>query len=406
MSELMGTLLTYLPLLIIFLLANLAERARERATKQSASQTVAPWDAREAEDALLLSDAEELDPFSPFAGTHIASGEGGKAVQTPVERSDGTANASDGTIFAALAYLALVVTYGLLLLTGMGILAAASMPALSADMGEVMGTMNTPLLGWGLVVVSLLGCVVLLRPVRRMLARVLPIDPLSTVHAVSLSMIALVVAQLVFVMGVGIANLADMMTQTSEGADSAVSVLGVWFGELMMALLGAVGVGWLVRRSGRATLQRLGIVMPTAGQAIASILLGLVMAGVIMAVEALSVAAGWGLDEDVGRLTEQMLGGLMMSIPGVLTLGLAAGIGEETLMRGAVQPRMGLVLTSVIFALLHANYGITLSTLAVLILGFVLGLVRIRYNTTSAMLLHATYNITFGLIAYFSMANM
>jgi membrane protease YdiL (CAAX protease family) len=136
------------------------------------------------------------------------------------------------------------------------------------------------------------------------------------------------------------------------------------------------------------------------------VLIGVLMVGVVFVLEYVSVALGWGIDEDVNRLTEQMLGGLMTTLPGVLTIGLAAGIGEETLMRGAVQPRLGLLLTSVVFALLHANYGITLSTLAVLIVGLALGIVRQRMNTTSAMAVHATYNIIFGLIAYFSISGM
>ena len=68
---------------------------------------------------------------------------------------------------------------------------------------------------------------------------------------------------------------------------------------------------------------------------------------------------GWGLDEDVQRLTEVLIGPLLGSIPGILTLGLAAGIGEETLFRGALQPRFGLLITSLLFALLHSQYGIT-----------------------------------------------
>ena len=71
-------------------------------------------------------------------------------------------------------------------------------------------------------------------------------------------------------------------------------------------------------------------------------------------------------------------------------------------MRGAAQPRLGLLLTAALFALLHSNYGITLSTAIVFLLGLVLGLVRMRQNTSTAMVLHATYNIILGLMAYLS----
>jgi len=85
---------------------------------------------------------------------------------------------------------------------------------------------------------------------------------------------------------------------------------------------------------------------------------------------------------------------------GVLTLGLAAALGEESVFRGALQPRFGLILTAILFALMHSNYGITLSTVLVFGVGIVLGLLRLRYNTTTSMLAHAIYNITLGLVTY------
>jgi len=86
-----------------------------------------------------------------------------------------------------------------------------------------------------------------------------------------------------------------------------------------------------------------------------------------------------------------------------LTLGLAAALGEETIFRGALQPRFGLILTSLLFAIVHSNYGLSISTLVVFLLGIVLGLVRIRHNTSTSMIVHAIYNITLGLLAYLSL---
>lgn len=402
MSELIGTLVTFLPVILIVVLANLAERERARAQRSKGNLlvmvpgTVVPA-TQDAPASILLDVPVDDDPLP--VGEEVSAEER----RIPVEVVGPVAPSSNGAILAALAYLALGMIYALAAAGGAMILAISWLPELPVELEAAFAPLNSGLLGWGLLIASLLGVVVLLRPVRRLLAGILPIDPLSTVHAVALSMAMLVVIQTVFVMGIGIDTMADMMTQTTEaGGSGAVSLAGAWLSALVMALFGALGVGWLIRRNNRETLARLGIAMPTFGQVLASILIGGLMVGVIFAVEAISVALGWGVDEDVSRLTEQMLGGLMTTIPGVLTIGLAAGFGEETLMRGAVQPRLGLILTSVIFALLHANYGITLSTLAVLIVGLALGLVRQRFNTTSAMIVHATYNIIFGLIAYFS----
>lgn len=407
MSELMGTLITFLPLILIVVLANLADRVREgspdpddhaQAWSSTTASSVMAQESSAAEVALDVTFTNLRSDDEPALQRHDA----------PVRTAASASNESEGTVFAVLAYISLGMIYGLTSLIGLGILLTSTIAGMQPAMGDLFASMDSGLLGWGSLLASILGVVVLLRPVRRGLATFLPIDPLRTVHAVALSMGALVLLQTIFVMGIGIETMADMMSQSTEagGGSGAVSILGAWFSSLMLALLGVLGVGWLIRRNGRQTLLRLGIVMPTIWQVLASVAIGGLMVGVVFALEAVSVSLGWGIDEDVNRLTEQMLGGLMTSLPGILTMGLAAGIGEETLMRGAVQPRLGLVLTSVIFALLHANYGITLSTLAVLIVGLALGIVRQRMNTTSAMTVHATYNIILGLIAYFSLAGM
>jgi len=43
-----------------------------------------------------------------------------------------------------------------------------------------------------------------------------------------------------------------------------------------------------------------------------------------------------------------------------------------------------------------------MGTLLVFVLGLVLAWLRIRHNTTTSMIAHATYNMTIGLMAYLS----
>jgi len=167
---------------------------------------------------------------------------------------------------------------------------------------------------------------------------------------------------------------------------------------LLMAL---VGVGLFARRTLRGALNRLGIVKPTVPQAVLGLLAGVVMAPAIIFIEFAASKIGLGADPDVARLTEQLIGPLTMSAGGILTLGLAAALGEESIFRGALQPKFGLVLTTLLFALLHSQYGFTFSTVAVFGVGLVLGLLRLRANTTTAMITHAVYNMSLGLIAYF-----
>jgi membrane protease YdiL (CAAX protease family) len=126
------------------------------------------------------------------------------------------------------------------------------------------------------------------------------------------------------------------------------------------------------------------------------------MVPIILLLEYLAAQVGVGADADVERLMEQLLGPLFTTPFGILTIGLSAALGEETIFRGAMLPRFGLVITSLLFALLHSNYGITLSTLIVFLLGLLLGWLRLRYSTTTAMITHAVYNMSLGLLAYLS----
>src|SRR3712207_7337034 len=66
-----------------------------------------------------------------------------------------------------------------------------------------------------------------------------------------------------------------------------------------------------------------------------------------------------------------------------LLIGLGAGLGEETLFRGAVQPVLGILGTSVLFASMHIQYGPSLLLVHVFLLSVGLGLLRRYINTTA-----------------------
>jgi uncharacterized protein len=80
------------------------------------------------------------------------------------------------------------------------------------------------------------------------------------------------------------------------------------------------------------------------------------------------------------------------SVWGAILLGLTAGIGEELLFRGALQPRFGIIFTSLIFALLHVQYDASLVTVGIFAAGIIFGLERKKLNTTSCIVTHALYN--------------
>jgi membrane protease YdiL (CAAX protease family) len=312
-------------------------------------------------------------------------------------------------LLAALAYGLLGLLYAALILVGLllFVLGDPSMPLapqlayLFYDLGigpdEAQAALTN--MGLGLWLPALIGIFLLLRPIRRILARIVPIDPLRTVHAVALSYVALIAINLLLTLAWGVGNLATLMEASPQDSHYGL-ILSIWAQESLWAVTALLGVGWLSRRSLAQALRRLGVVRPSLRQVGLGLAVGLVLVPVILLVDQLAGRAGLSSGEDVGRLTDVVIGPLFRSLTGVLTVGLAAALGEETVFRGALQPRFGLPLTALLFALLHSNYGLSLSTVVVLFIGLVLGLLRRRANATTSMVAHAIYNSTLGLLVY------
>lgn len=90
-------------------------------------------------------------------------------------------------------------------------------------------------------------------------------------------------------------------------------------------------------------------------------------------------------------VTQQRLYAGSSTIERLIAFSLA-GISEELVFRGYLQPRYGTVLSSVVFAALHFQYGFSLIMLFVFAGSLLLGLLRERANTTASMVAHAGYN--------------
>jgi len=155
-------------------------------------------------------------------------------------------------------------------------------------------------------------------------------------------------------------------------------------------LLALAAVGFLVRRDLRATLDRLGIVPLAPSQA------GVIVFGVVgllllnHGADLLQRAVLPELWESDQAFNQALAGGLTGGQ--AVLLGMSAGIGEEITMRGALQPRLGLALTSLLFASLHVQYS-WYGMVVIFVLGAILGIIRQRSSTTAAMAVHVIYDI-------------
>jgi len=250
---------------------------------------------------------------------------------------------------------------------------------------------------WGtaaaiLALTGLLGFVPLVPGVRRLLAHGLDIDPDSTVHTTALVfavyMVGLTLMQIPFIGGL----------EGLEKLEVSLGSLDLWLQALALLLMGLIGVGLGLRRGVKETAARLGLRWPSWRT-----WLGVI--GLVILLQALDfgVAAGWhALDpasyERIGRISERLFGSFM-SPWGALAVGIAAGLSEETLFRGALQPRFGIVLTSLLFAVSHVQYGFSPATLIIFVIGLILGWLRKRSGLVACIALHALYNIVNLLMA-------
>jgi len=289
-------------------------------------------------------------------------------------------------------------TYGLLAAFNVGLLGIAGLLFLSellmalqpAQLPVQTTSFNTLAMAIATLLTAFVANLPLVPGVRRWLVRWLPIDPDSIVHATALT-------YAVYFVGLSIGQMLLIGNlETLAQGNLSLTILDVILSELPLLVFALVGVGMFVRRGWRATWQRLGVLRPTWKQLLAAL-------GIAILLIAFDYGVNYGWDkldpagyDQLQRVTENIFGGLM-TVGGAFALGLSAGIAEELLFRGAVQPRLGLFLATVLFALGHLQYGFTIATAEVFVIGLVLGLMRRRTSTTVTMVIHATYN-TLGVI--------
>lgn len=186
-----------------------------------------------------------------------------------------------------------------------------------------------------------------------------------------------------------------LLAELASSGQSLVDAPGLvaqLLGEIALAL---AGVGWFVRRDLRGVIDRLGLGALRPRDA-------LVIVGGVAAILLLNHGTEWiairafpALWRQDAAVTALMAAHLPVATS--LLLGVSAGVGEELLMRGALQPRLGIRLTAIVFACGHVQYS-WFGMLTIALLGMVLGVIRARTNTTVAIVVHAIYDVVAVLV--------
>jgi membrane protease YdiL (CAAX protease family) len=252
-----------------------------------------------------------------------------------------------------------------------------------------------PSVGLAFLISAGVAALLLLLPIRRLLARLLPTRADSPVHTTALFLALFLTAwsaiNLLWVGGVeGLQGSVESVPISLLAVQAAGLIIFAFF-----------GAGFLIRRDWSETVERLGLVRfqsrnllvaPTA--VVVLLIIEVVITGIWLLVSPQQAEA-------LGQISDQLFG-QYDSLATIFILALLSSVSEEFLFRGALQPRLGLILTAILFAFVHQQYAISPATLIVLLIGIVLGLLRRHFGTWTAVLTHFGYNFTllvFSLIA-------
>lgn len=256
---------------------------------------------------------------------------------------------------------------------------------------EVLNLQNPLIYGIIFQLMAVWGILVTVPSSRQSLFKNSTINPHSPVHMLALLLAGYLIGN------VGLIFSQGGLDQIAQGVDAA-TIGEILSPALLFLSLAFFGVGFVIRRDWRETMRRLGLERPTWKQLRLGIrwMFGLVLLQWL-------VGALWAAfnPEQAAQLSD-INNALLDNIDTVwewLILALAAGVGEEILFRGALQPVLGLPFTAVLFAVGHVQYGLTPVTLLILVLGLVLGIIRRQTNTTVAIAVHFGYNFILGLLA-------
>jgi len=158
---------------------------------------------------------------------------------------------------------------------------------------------------------------------------------------------------------------------------------------ILALALAAVGLG--VSRSWRPAPGRLGITRPAWWQPFLAVLVASLCLMLPPIANHLTFVLTPRLYFAVATISYWTNHGASIGV--LLVFSVLAGICEEALFRGALQPRVGIVVAATLFATIHTQYFLTPILGMVFAIGLALGVLRRHLNTTTAMITHGTYDV-------------
>jgi membrane protease YdiL (CAAX protease family) len=263
------------------------------------------------------------------------------------------------------------------------VIAAACLPAATLvwRFGIAFGDLSPTLVVTALLASAATLTVLVIPPVGSRFLRALGLDPASPVHrVVAVAFVLTVLDAGVLFMELREAGPVEIPFYPSDPLVSLAT-------DLALAL---AGVGFGLTRGLRETLARLDVRPITLRRFALAILVAMIFQAGVGAMEYLESVLLPSVHALEDRFGYEFVG-LSPWVGAVLT-SISAGVGEEVLFRGALQPRLGIVLTALLFGALHVQYQLP-GMIVIVLIGIGLGLVKERTSTTFVATVHALYEM-------------
>lgn len=300
--------------------------------------------------------------------------------------------------WAALLWLLVVVAGLATVAVGFG--AIAILPAEEVDPGTVDLALaaEAALLLLSVIVAGFASLIGLSRRFRGWLAGYLPFDPDSLLHTVALVVIlAMILIPPIPLLVAGVPPLLsepfiDLLLESGDFFAESVTLDAY---TLFWTLVGSFFIaGAFVRRTGRETLERLGLVRPTGREVLLAVGAALVLVAAFHFIDPALAALIGRLGLPVTDMdTVNLLFAGTLTLPGIIVASIAAGFGEEVSIRGLLQPRFGILLPALLFASLHAFQYSWDGLISVFLAGIAFAYIRQYTNTTTSAITHTVYDL-------------
>lgn len=246
--------------------------------------------------------------------------------------------------------------------------------------------MDIIIIGIGRFLTGISGLILLIRDLRKIIAEYIPIKPDSVMHATGL-VFAVVVIGLSFTMMFS----TDILIMYADFPEELqMTQMDIIAQDSLFIIIALIGIGLFIRRNPKECIERLKLTNTSAK----FILIGIIAIPLFLAfTTAFEYAVFYFYPEsmtDIEKIMELLLGNMTLLL--ALTASIGAGVSEEILFRGAIQPRFGILFTAFLFAVVHIQYSSLLAITELLIVGILLGYLKRATNTTTCIITHTGYD--------------